>query len=200
MAFDMSDYVDVADRLRELFAKYPDARLSGSYEFRDVNGVAHVIYRAECHRSADDPLPGVGTAWEEIPGKTPYTKGSEIQNAETSAWGRAILAIGASQSKRIASANEVRSAQARQSPVESGKGPEVPPPTSGPTIGKNKLQGLLSRAKALRADDVPLAEPAKARGLPKITANLSPEQGDEWDALLSEIEATLTAPFVETPA
>jgi hypothetical protein len=47
-------------------------------------------------------------AWEVIPGKTPYTKDSEVQNAETSAWGRAIVAVGAATAKKIASREEVR--------------------------------------------------------------------------------------------
>lgn len=109
------DYKEVAERLRDLFAKHPDARMRGSYEIVDVAGKLHVVYRAECHRDADDQTPAVGYAWEEIPGRTPYTKGSELQNAETSAWGRAIVAVGASESKRIASADEMRTARARQS-------------------------------------------------------------------------------------
>jgi hypothetical protein len=54
-------------------------------------------------------------AWEVFPGRTPYTRGSELQNAETSAWGRAIIAVGASDSKRgIASREEVRNRQAER--------------------------------------------------------------------------------------
>jgi hypothetical protein len=59
----------------------------------------------------------VGTAWELIPGRTPYTKTSEVQNGETSAWGRALAAIGFV-SKKIATAHEVRMAQSRQEPQE----------------------------------------------------------------------------------
>jgi hypothetical protein len=45
-------------------------------------------------------------------GKTPYTRDSELQNAETSAIGRAIIMVGASDAKKVASANEVRNRQA----------------------------------------------------------------------------------------
>lgn len=111
MPFEISpDYVEVSQRLRDLFAKHPEASMRGTYELVD----GHVIYRAECYRTPDDPAPGVGTAWEEVPGRTPYTKGSELQNAETSAWGRAIVAVGASESKRIASADEMRLANDRR--------------------------------------------------------------------------------------
>jgi hypothetical protein len=39
-------------------------------------------------------------------------------NAETSAWGRAIIAVGASDAKRVASANEVRNRQQPDPMVE----------------------------------------------------------------------------------
>jgi hypothetical protein len=52
-------------------------------------------------------------AWEPVPGKTPYTRGSELMVAETSAWGRALAAIGIATNKSVASAEEVRSARER---------------------------------------------------------------------------------------
>src|SRR3990167_2917806 len=66
-----------------------------------------VLGRAGASRPPDDPRPGVGHAFEPIPGKTSYTKDSETMNAETSAWGRAIVALGFD-TKKIGSANEVR--------------------------------------------------------------------------------------------
>jgi hypothetical protein len=62
-------------------------------------------------------------AWEIFPGRTPYTRGSELQNAETSAWGRAIIAVGAADAKRgIASRQEVeaRRAERDHGPVPDG--------------------------------------------------------------------------------
>ena len=48
-----------------------------------------------------------------LPGATPYTKGSEIENAETSAWGRAIGSLGIGIENSIASADEVRAKEVR---------------------------------------------------------------------------------------
>ena len=48
-----------------------------------------------------------GYSWLEIPGTTPYTKGSEVENAETSAWGRAIGSLGILIDASIASQNEI---------------------------------------------------------------------------------------------
>jgi hypothetical protein len=70
--------------------------------------------RAYAYRTPDDGRPGIGTAWEPVPGRTPYTRGSEVQNLETSAWGRAIAALGVATKAGIATAQEVEGAQARR--------------------------------------------------------------------------------------
>ena len=68
--------------------------------------------------SPDDPRPGHGTAWEPVPGPTKFTRDSEIQNAETAAWGRAIVAVLAADTKKIASRQEV---QNRAAPAKSDR-------------------------------------------------------------------------------
>jgi hypothetical protein len=77
------------------------------YEIVTVKELSYVVFTAALYRTPEDLLPAVGIAWEEIPGRTPYTKGSELMNAETSAWGRACIAAGIP-SKKIASFEEVR--------------------------------------------------------------------------------------------
>ena len=49
---------------------------------------------------------------------TPYTRNSEIENAETSAWGRAIAACGIEVRRGIASADEVRNKEHDDSTYE----------------------------------------------------------------------------------
>jgi len=111
----LEDYVDVAERIEEFRAKYPSHSLRGDWRVHELAGQAYIAYRAEAWRTPDDPAPGVGSAWELVPGRTPYTRGSELQNAETSAWGRAIIAVGAADSKRgIASRQEVEARRAEQ--------------------------------------------------------------------------------------
>jgi hypothetical protein len=109
----MDDYVDVAERLRLFKAEYPEGSLSSTLEpLRDVEGNLNGwLCRAEAYRTPEDVRPGVGHAVEPVPGKTPYTRDSEAMNAETSAWGRAIIALGFP-TKKIASAEEVRNRQA----------------------------------------------------------------------------------------
>ena len=103
------DYNDVPSRLVEMRGKYPELSMQQvKMEFMEVAGKSWVVYTAAAMRTPDDPAPGMGTAWEPIPGPTPYTKDSEVQNAETSAWGRALIAIGASTKRGIASVEEIR--------------------------------------------------------------------------------------------
>ena len=111
------DYIDVATRIVEFREKFPQGSLQQvSYEFVNVNGKDWIIYTAAAYRSPDDQRPGIGTAWEPIPGPTNFTRDSEVQNAETAAWGRAMVAALAVDTKQgIASSQEVRNRQVKSS-------------------------------------------------------------------------------------
>lgn len=108
MAIDLSDYVEVSERIERFYEKHPEGSLQSRWETVELDGQHFVVCDASAYRTADDKRPGQGTAWEPFPGKTPYTKDSELMNAQTSAWGRAIAALGFEVKRGIASANEVR--------------------------------------------------------------------------------------------
>lgn len=116
MGFNIDDYVDVAERIRSFYERFPEGRLTAAIQpyIQEVGGKPFIVYAALAYRAPDDPLPGEGWAWEPIPGPTPYTKDSELMNAETSAWGRAIASLGFA-TKHLASREEVRN--------RSGNGP-----------------------------------------------------------------------------
>jgi len=116
MSWDLNDYVDVAERIRIAKELYPELSLQSSYELITVDGQQYVVVRALAYRSASDDHPGIGHAWEPVPGKTQFTKGSELMNGETSAWGRALAALGI-EVRKVASKQEVESAKARQNNV-----------------------------------------------------------------------------------
>ena len=123
MALDM-DYIDVAARIVEFRTKHPEgslqpADLAEPFRVVDLGGQQYIAVIAAAYRTPDDTRPGIGMAYEAYPGKTNFTRGSELQNAETSAWGRAIVAALAADTKRgIASADEVRNRQAEREPVQ----------------------------------------------------------------------------------
>lgn len=105
------DYIDVATRIVEFRKAYPQGNLSQvKLEFlKDFGGKDWVVYTAAAYRSPEDTNPGIGTAWEPVPGPTRFTKDSEVQNAETAAWGRAMVAALAVDTKKgVASSEEIR--------------------------------------------------------------------------------------------
>jgi hypothetical protein len=108
MGFSMDDYVDVAERLKKFKEAYPNGSLQQvSLQFIDFAGKSWVVYTAAAYRTPDDLRPGHGTAWEVVPGTSNFKRDSETMNAETSAWGRAVVAVLASETKRIATRNEI---------------------------------------------------------------------------------------------
>ncbi len=114
----LGDYVDVPARLAEFRTKHPEGSLqpvdlSQPYRVERVGDKTYIVVVAAAYRTPDDVRPGIGMAYEQWPGRTPYTKDSELQNAETSAWGRAIVAALAADTKRsVASREEVQNRQA----------------------------------------------------------------------------------------
>lgn len=117
----LEDYVPVNERIAAFIAKHPEGSLrplwpDQPYRVLGEGDTKWLVYGAAAYRWPEDPAPGVGLAWEPVPGKTPYTRGSELMVAETSAWGRALAAIGIATNRSVASAEEVRSAQERAQP------------------------------------------------------------------------------------
>jgi hypothetical protein len=76
------------------------------------------VMQAFAYRTADDKRPGTGWSSLQIPGATPFTKGSEIENCETSAWGRAIAALGFEVKRGIASRQEVANSPVQPTPIK----------------------------------------------------------------------------------
>lgn len=93
--FDLGDYEDVVARRKRLFATFPHASIQTTppeYVTRP-NGEVVVRVTAVVYRDPFDPKPGVDSSEEPYPGKTPYTRESEAENASTSAIGRAINCV-----------------------------------------------------------------------------------------------------------
>jgi len=151
MGFDISNYVTVAERVAEFYARYPEGTIQ--FEFMGVmDGDPMKMWGvARAYRTADDPLPGVGTASEFIVGKSPYTNGSELQNLETACWGRACASLNIGTSKGLSTKEEIIGSRERQAP-----GPAKPKPVEV------------------------VQEPPSDWGIPPEPDGMDDAQGDPW--------------------
>ena len=84
-------YEEVADRIHRFYKQHPEGRVfTKGWEVVSVGQQTFIVVEALVFTGKDDALPGKGVAWEQFPGRTPFTRGSELMNAETSAWGRTL--------------------------------------------------------------------------------------------------------------
>jgi hypothetical protein len=115
-----SGYNEVATRIVEARKKHPEGILrpldpAAPYKIEEIGEKTFIVYCAAFYRTPDDQMPGIGVAWEPFPGTTPYTRNSELMNAETSAWGRALVAAFAADTKKgIATSLDVRTREAER--------------------------------------------------------------------------------------
>jgi hypothetical protein len=119
MSFAMDNYVDVATRLQMAFKRWPELRIQETA--REViempDKTCFIRATVTIWRTPDDPIPVIATSCEPYPGRTPYTKLSESENAFTHCIGRALAYMGIGANKSLASRRRSRTAQQRQAPA-----------------------------------------------------------------------------------
>ena len=182
MSFDLSEYVDVKHRLNLALHKHPDLRIvEDAPELITIGERVYIQCAVTVFRSADDLLPGRAYCWEVWPGRTPFTKESEQQNGATSALGRCLGYMGFGIDTGIASANEVRTAQANNHPATKereavgSRATAAPASPHFPHANSDKPRGLATDAQ-LRLLNTMLTE----RGLPAPPAGITfTEASDE---------------------
>lgn len=150
----LDGYIEVKERIRLFYEAYPEGALVTS-DVRwpqDGDDAPRIAVKALAYRAWDDQHPGVGWSWMVLPGRTPYTAGSELENTETSAWGRAIGSLGIGIDKGIASAQEVR-AKSGQEPA-----PERPEER---LLSKGRIvrSGTVRKGSGERTDLLPHIDP-----------------------------------------
>lgn len=89
--FDLSQYQTVQERIDLFWAKYPDGRLN--LEIVSMNDT-QVVMKAEVFLNKEDSFPAAVDYAEERLGSSPVNKTSFVENCATSAYGRAISALG----------------------------------------------------------------------------------------------------------
>lgn len=134
MAFDkkgLDNYVQVNERIVAFYKQFPE----GSIQSEIVTLTETlVVVKAYAYRTDGDDKPGIGHSSMIIPGSTPYTRGSELENCETSAWGRALAALGFEVKRGIASRNEIENKQTEMT-VDTATGEVIIPQTGKPVSG-----------------------------------------------------------------
>jgi hypothetical protein len=112
-AMSREGYVEVHERIQQFAERYPSGSLQSEWSYVERDGETWLAVKAYAYRDPEDTRPGIGHAWEPIPGRTNFTRGSELMNGETSAWGRALAALGIAVQRGIATGQEIRSAEDR---------------------------------------------------------------------------------------
>lgn len=193
---DLGSYVEVKDRITAFYAKYPEGRIQSEIvtgisiiqeveveertrgngkQYLQPHGVGFIAVKASAYRTPDDPLPATGHSGMFLPGSTDYTFGSELENAETSAWGRALANLDILNTGGIASRDEVR--KARSEPDEDDRAAEAyaaaqaasSSPSGGPSLD------VSAPGAPETATDTPAATGANGEAPPAAMPPLSEE-------------------------
>jgi hypothetical protein len=112
------DYVPVAERLEKFYQTYPDGRVTTSIVEHSIES-GFILMRAEVYRAADDAAPAATGHAFEVRGESYVNKTSYVENAETSAVGRALALLGFEVKRGIASREELQKT-ARMQPASAG--------------------------------------------------------------------------------
>ena len=134
---DLSNYVDVPTRFAMALERWPELRIMENRpEVITVGDKVFISVTMQAWRTPDDQIPAQATAWEPIPGLTPFTRNSEMMNASTSALGR-VLGLMMSFGPKMASTEEVRNRQETTAPAVLVKQPQNARTTSLEQIANN---------------------------------------------------------------
>ena len=134
---DLSNYVDVPTRFAAALERWPELRIMENRpEVITVGDKVFISVTMKAWRTPDDQIPAQATAWEPIPGATPFTRNSEMMNASTSALGR-VLGLMMSFGPKMASTEEVRNRQETTAPAVLVRQPQNARTTSLGQIANN---------------------------------------------------------------
>ena len=188
MSYKLDGYVTVNERLRMALERWPDLRVvEASPKIVTVGDAAFVEVTVTVWRSPDDTLPCTAAAWEPIPGKTPYTRDSEMMNCSTSSLGRCLGLMGIGTASSMASADEViardydrafdstnvQRTKAKAAPTRPSEPSESPAGTNGAGKRQTPTEKMANFLRALQ----------KRTGL-----DVDPAAFEDFDVCRSEID------------
>lgn len=131
----LKDYIEVKDRIKLFYDKYPEGLLSFDYRgVLEINNETYIYGKAFAYPVRGELYHAAGWAWERVPAKG-FARGAEMMTLETSAWGRAIAALGIAVTKGIASREE----------IQRNVKPENDPWQTPPDSPKKPVEGKISQ-------------------------------------------------------
>jgi hypothetical protein len=128
----LKNYIEVKDRIQMFYDKFPEGVLHFEYKgILELNGETYIYGKACAYPDREKLNYSSGWAWERVPARG-FAKGAEMMTLETSAWGRAIAALGIAVTKGIASREEIQ----RNMKPENDPWQTPPDSPTNPTEGK----------------------------------------------------------------
>ena len=156
----LDGYVTVNERLKLALAKYPDLRVEElPFDIVQIGDQTNLHCTVRVYTTPDDTRPVLGSVLEPVPGRTPYTRHSELMVGMTSALGRALGYLGFGIDKGIASNDEVAARVGSDRDFE-----DAMPAVTRAQVGSRAKTGPSKAAQAAfdRAGDADTGEPTEA--------------------------------------
>lgn len=177
MRFNPEEYIGVSERIAAFYAKFPEGRILTAVVEHSFD-TGQVMVRAEVYRNAEDTLPAATGHAYETKGGQGANQTSHVENAETSAVGRAIANLGFEVKRQ--GGNSSRGG-AREAGRAEPKGVQAPP-AGGGTLDERKARaaeivaaGGVSEVKAGEQWRVKTDENGRA-----VTFNVLKRPGDNF--------------------
>ena len=104
--FDLESYATVQERIAQFYQDFPDGSIRTFLVVRDG---PEVVFEARVFRTPEEAAMGIYTSGyaREMEGKTPVNRTSHLENAESSAVGRALANLGYATDARRPSRSEM---------------------------------------------------------------------------------------------
>lgn len=146
----LDSYVTVAERIAAFYQSFPTGRICTQIVEHDIQS-GFVLMRAEVFRSTDDAGPSATGHAFEVRGDSYVNRTSYIENAETSAVGRALALLGFEVRRGIASREEMeKAARMNEKSAKSADARPAAAKTEAPRAGEERPDG--ARPTAERPD------------------------------------------------
>lgn len=181
--FDLNDYVEVAERIRAFYEKYP----AGSIQTEMVKLEGDlVIFRAAAFRDAEDPHPTTGWAYERQ-GSSPVNKTSFVENCETSAVGRALANLSFAGTRRPSREEMHKVMRMREEEATPAARVATAPVAAAPTVAEDGQAAATRIRELLRS--LKLAPTKRQRIQAKLDAGLTDQEAHDLEAYLLALRA-----------